>query len=87
MHDRFSTGGDSITAPARRAFAITPDDADTLPFVTKGLCIGGTGQVVLRCLDNDSDVTMLVMAGQILPIRVTHVRATGTTATGLVGLS
>lgn len=87
MNDRFHTGGDSVTAPARRAFAITPHDTQPLPLVTKGLCVGGAGAVVLRAMDSDADVTLNVVAGQLLPIRITHIRASGTTAGGLVGLS
>lgn len=87
MHDRFHTSGDSVTAPARRAFEIVPHDTQALPFVTKGLMIGMAGDIVLRALDSDSDVTISAVAGQLLPIRVSHVRATGTTADRLVGLS
>lgn len=87
MNDRFHTGGDSVTAPARRAFAIIPHDSQPLPLVTKGLCVGMSGNIALRAIDSEDDVTLSVVAGQLLPIRITHIRATGTTASGLVGLS
>ena len=87
MNDRFQTGGDSVTAPARRAFAIVPHDDEPLPFVTKGICIGSAGDIVLRAIDSQSDVTVSAVAGQLVPIRITHIRATGTTAARLVGLS
>lgn len=87
MNDRFRTGGDSVTAPARCAFAITPHDTQPLPLVTKGLCVGTSGEIALRAIDSEADVTLNVVAGQLLPIRITHVRASGTTASGLVGLS
>lgn len=87
MNDRFHSGGDSVTAPARRAFAVTAHDTDALPYVTKALCVGTGGEVVLRAMDSQDDVVMTVTSGQLLPIRITHVRATGTTAQGLVGLS
>lgn len=87
MNDRFRSGGDSVTAPARNAFIITPHNTEALAFVTKALCVGGSGTLTLRAIDSTADVTLNVVAGQILPIRITHIRATGTNATGLVGLS
>ncbi|GEM_PF-1476534 len=87
MNDRFRTTSDSLTAPARRAFAILPHDSEELPLVTKAVIVGLGGEVVLRAQDSDSDVTISAASGQMLPIRVSHVRATGTTAGNLVGLS
>ena len=49
--------------------------------------VGGAGEIVLRALDSAVDVTIAVQAGQLLPIRARFVRATGTTATGLVSLA
>ena len=87
MLDPFRFSDDNAAHPARRAFAITPDDAAELPFLPKALLVGGAGVVVLRAVDSAADVTIPVAAGQILPIRAQFVRATGTTANPIVALA
>ena len=87
MIDPFQNFGDSAADPARRAFAVTPSDSVALTQLPKALLIGGAGLVVLRPVDSAADVTISVAAGQIVPIRASHVRAGGTTATGIVALA
>lgn len=71
--------------PADHAEAITPHDTDVLSFVSRFLYVGTGGDVVLRAHNSTSDVTFkAVPTGAVLPIRASHVRATGTTATDLV---
>lgn len=68
-------------------FAITPNDSTDLSYITRGLYVGGAGDIVLRAEDNSSNVTLVaVPAGSVLPIRVKRVLSTGTSATNLVGL-
>lgn len=87
MIDPFQNFGDSAADPARRAFAVTPSDSVALTQLPKALLIGGAGLIVLRPIDSIADVTISVAAGQIVPIRASHVRAAGTTATGIVALA
>ena len=87
MNDPFQSFGDSAADPARRAFAVTPSDADELTLLPKALMIGAAGAIVLRPVDSAADVTVTVVAGQIVPIRAQFVRATGTTATAIVALA
>lgn len=87
MLDPFQNFGDSAADPARRAFAVTPSDSVALTQLPKALLIGGAGLIVLRPIDSIADVTISVAAGQIVPIRASHVRAAGTTATGIVALA
>lgn len=87
MIDSFQNYGDSAADPARRAFAVTPSDAAELTLLPKALLIGGAGNVVLRAVDSPVDVSVAVVAGQIVPIRARYVRATGTTATAIVALA
>lgn len=84
--DPFGTYADSPDAPAVRAFAIVPSDSAELPAVTKAIYVGSSGDVTLRPLRATADVTYRnVPEGAYLTIRASHVRASGTTASDLVG--
>lgn len=85
--DDFANLADSPISPARRAFAIVPSDAALVDPLPKALYVGGAGNLTLRAVDSSADVTLAVQAGQIVPLRASHVRAAGTTATGLVALA
>jgi len=85
--DRFSHHSDSPIAPSRHAFAVTPGDALPLSPIPKALFVGGAGTLTLRAIDSTADVTFIVQAGQILPVRAAYVRASGTSASGLVALA
>lgn len=75
-----------MTRPARHAEPITPDDDADLGTTTQGLYVGGTGDVKVR-MESGQDVTFSsVPAGEILPVSVTRVHATGTTAANIVAL-
>jgi len=75
------------TPPARNAFAITPNDTNLLANLTRGIYVGGDGNIVLFMADDESSVTFVgVLAGTLLPLRVARVLSTGTTATNLVGV-
>lgn len=68
---------------ARNHIAITPSDSASV--YADALYIGGAGNVT--CLDRDgTSVQYIAAAGAIIPTNVTKVMATGTTATGIVGL-
>lgn len=86
--DPFASSGDSLIAPAQTAFAIVPDDTADLPGATKAVYVGGGGDLTARLINASQDVTFGALApGTILPIRLRAVRATGTTATALLGLA
>ena len=73
--------------PARTAFAVTPSDSTVIQ--ARGLYVGGTGAVAV-VMEGDGAPTAVtfsaVPVGTILPIRVTKVMSTNTTATLIVGL-
>ncbi len=85
--DPFAGAGDSLVAPAKHVFAITPHATSDLPMAAKALYVGSSGDLVMRAVDSDEDVTLVnVAAGTILPIRVRAIRATSTAA-NFVGLA
>jgi hypothetical protein len=85
--DLFSNQLDALDAPARRTEAVVPSDTVPLPRVSRALYVGVGGTVVVRTADAAQDCAFAnVPSGAILPIRATHVRATGTNAASLVAL-
>lgn len=86
--DPFEEYRDSPVAPARDAFAITPQDGADLSVAPKAIYVGTGGSVVLRGVDSSGDTVFAnVATGTILPVRVRAIRATGTTASDIVGLA
>lgn len=72
--------------PARQAEAATPSDITVLFTSTKGVWVGGAGDLAVTMHDGTSVTFPGVVAGSLLPISVTQVLATGTTATNIVVL-
>lgn len=86
MADEFQTYQTGLTSPAEAGAPITPSDATALPYATRAIYVGGAGNLRLTLVGGDTITLQAVAAGMIYPLRASHVRATGTTATALVGL-
>lgn len=86
MGDRFESYPRTLEMPASIGFAVTPNDAADLPDVTRALYVGNFGDVTVDMAGGGTLTFLNVDQGVFLPLRVTRVRATGTTATGIVGL-
>lgn len=74
-----------VGEPASNALAITPDDDVDLATVSRGIYVGGAGNITATMLGGGDVVFTGVLAGTILPVRVTRVKE-ATTATALVNL-
>ncbi len=74
----------SRTTSATRAVAVTPSDSTDLEYTTRGLYIGVAGNLSVVMAGGDT-VIIPVQAG-LHPLSVSRVRATGTTATGIVAV-
>jgi hypothetical protein len=85
MIDTFRKHSRSLTSPPEEAAAIVPDDAADLPFATRALYVGGEGDLKVRMLGGGVVTLAGVPAGVFLPLRVSRVFATDTTASALVG--
>lgn len=71
------------------AYTITKSDSAILSPPTRGIYVGGAGDVAVVLWGNeDSEVVVFkaVPVGTLLPIRVRKVMSTNTTATLLIGL-
>lgn len=66
--------------------AVTPSDTVGFGFTSFGLYVGGAGNVVAVMANGETLTFNGVTAGTLLPIQVTRVNATSTTATNIVAL-
>ncbi len=86
FYNGVSSDNVSVDAPATDAFAITPDDASELTYITRAIFVGLDGDIKVKMKDGTAVTFQNCVAGSVLPIRASQVYATGTTATGLIGL-
>ena len=87
MPDRFADHALGLESPAITAFAITPSDATDLLDVPRALYIGGSGYVAAICASGAEVVFAGLAGGTVLPVRHRRIKATGTTASALLGLA
>lgn len=87
-NDYYENKGDTPIAPSRAPFAIVPHDSNALASIPKAIFVGTGGQITLRGAEGSADVVFKNLAnGQVLDVQAKFVRASGTTATDLVGLA
>jgi hypothetical protein len=86
MADRFPTRAGSVSAPAKHAFAVTPSDSTDLAQETRALYVGSSGNLAVIMASGETVTFAGVAAGSLLPIRVDRVKATGTTASDILGV-
>ncbi|HQY43007.1 MAG TPA: hypothetical protein PK450_02420 [Paracoccaceae bacterium] len=84
--DKFSDYPTNLTAPAREAATITPNDAIDLAVMPRAIYVGQSGDISVRFSGGQAVLFANAQAGSFLPVRAIGVNATGTTATGLVAL-
>jgi hypothetical protein len=72
--------------PASNGEAVTPSDANELTYVSRGLYVGGAGDVTLILKGGQTLAFVGVPAGTVLPVRAKQVKSTGTTATSILSL-
>lgn len=74
----------SIQDPGRKAFAVTPSDANELALLPSRLFIGTGGDVAVLAAEDTVSVIYKAASGSYLCIRAKKVLATGTTASAIV---
>ena len=86
MPDRFQNSSPSLAGPASHGFSVSPSDSALLTETTRGIYVG-TGGTIVAVMASGATVTFAsVVAGSVLPVRLTKVMATGTTASNIVAL-
>ena len=80
------TGDIASMTPAQHAAAVTTSDETDLTETTRALYVGGEGNISVEMEGGETVTFTGVPAGMLLPVCVTRVNATDTTATNIVAL-
>ena len=72
-------------APFEELIQVTASDVLIYDPPLRGCMIEVAGDIVLATIKGDSNVTLTVVVGQLVPAMITQVRATGTTAIAVCG--
>ena len=86
MQDRYDGHANSLEGPASHGFAIVPNDSTDLGEVTRALYVGIGGTLTVILQSGAELVLQGIVAGTLLPLRVRRLKATGTSASAIVGL-
>ncbi len=76
----------TLTSPATDAVSVNPNDTAPLAAVSRALYVGQTGNVSIEMAGGQIIDFDNVQGGTVLAVRALRVRATGTTAAGIVAL-
>jgi hypothetical protein len=82
-------GGSIENFAAKKGYVISPDDDNDLPSPTRGIYVGGVGDLTVELVGDPKGTTTLFSAvpvGTVLPIQARKVLATGTGATLMTAL-
>ncbi len=75
----------SDTFAATGAQAVTPHDSNTIA-ACRALYVGGAGNIAVVTVDGNAVTFVGAVAGSTIPVQVSAVKSTGTTATNIVAL-
>ena len=75
-----------LSSPCDNAVAITPSNTEDLTYVTRAIWVGGAGSVNVITAGGQTVLIVGVQAGTLLPLRVTRVLSSSTSATSIVGM-
>jgi hypothetical protein len=84
--DIFETYQAGLDSPPAHLETIVPSDSADLPRATRAINVASAGVVRVTTV-NGSEAQVYVAAGIAFPVRARRIWATGTDATGIVGLS
>lgn len=84
--DDFSSFEANLISPARGGQQVTPSDSVDLTKLTKAVYVGQSGDLSVIMEDGSPLTFEAVAAGTLLPIRVSRVMSTGTSANGIIGV-
>ena len=86
MADNFRFEQSTLSSPAKKAFAVTPNDGADLSVVARAIYVGSSGDLVVILADDTSTVTFSNIPVGWHPIRAKRIYSTGTTAASIVAV-
>lgn len=86
MANRWDHAAFTRESPAVEAFLVVPNDTTPLKTDARSLWVGGAGDVKVDMVEGGTVTFVAVPAGTLLPVSVSAVYATGTTATNIIAL-
>ena len=75
-----------LSSPCDNAATITPNNDVDLAYVSRGIWVGGAGTINVTLAGGQTVLFTGILAGTLLPLRVTRVLASSTSATNLVAI-
>lgn len=75
-----------LSSPCDNAAIVTPDNDTDLTYVTRGLWVGGAGSVNVVLAGGQTVLFAGIQAGTLLPLRVSRVKSSSTSATNIVAI-
>ncbi|MEL7470003.1 MAG: hypothetical protein AAFN27_16235 [Pseudomonadota bacterium] len=85
MPDIFEDRSSGLESPGYDAISVTPSDSNDLTFTSRALYVGVSGDVRVLTAGG-SAVTFTNVAEGLLPMRVSRVLSSGTTAADIVAI-
>lgn len=83
----FAKNNQDVQTPDYDGYAVTADDSNDLPNgPCKAIYVTGAGNVAVNLVGGGTATLTSMVAGQILPISVSRIKSTSTTATGIFAL-
>lgn len=84
MSDAFQNNAPGLTSPGTRADPVTPNDSTDLSSVSRAIYVGVGGDIKVTTSGGSTVTLVGAVAGSTIPLRVSRVWSTGTTASDLV---
>lgn len=77
---------ENLSSPCDNAAIITPNNDTDLIYVTRAVWVGGAGTINVTLAGGQTVLFSGIVAGTLLPLRITRVLSSSTSATDLVGI-
>jgi len=77
---------EGLSSPCDNAATITPNNDTDLAYITRAIWVGGAGAINVTLAGGQTVLFSGILAGTLLPLRITRVLSSSTSATNLVGI-
>lgn len=77
---------ETLSSPCDNGAVVTPNNDTDLTYVTRALWVGGAGTVNVVLAGGQTVLFSGIQAGTLLPLRVSRVKSSSTSATNIVAI-